>query len=68
MAEIAGYVSTARSFVARLCPSEVFPTPRSPAMKAGIATMPMKIEDIVEMLPLPVAKKRGSYKPRKPKA
>lgn len=33
-------------------------------MKAGIASMPMKIEDIVEMLPLPIAKKRGPYKKR----
>ncbi|MGC3968193.1 MAG: hypothetical protein QM775_12730 [Pirellulales bacterium] len=36
----------------------------TPAMKAGIASMPMTIEDIVEMLPLPVAKKRGPYKKR----
>jgi hypothetical protein len=33
-------------------------------MKAGIAEYPMTIEDIVEMLPLPVAKKRGPYKKR----
>jgi hypothetical protein len=36
----------------------------TPAMKAGIAEYPMTIEDIVEMLPLPVAKKRGPYKKR----
>jgi hypothetical protein len=30
------------------------------AMKAGIAEYPMTIEDIVAMLPLPVAQKRGS--------
>ena len=40
----------------------------TPAMKAGIAEYPMKIEDVVEMLPLPVAKKRGKYGPRKAKA
>lgn len=40
----------------------------TPAMKAGIAEYPMKIEDVVEMLPLPVAKKRGPYRPRKAKA
>lgn len=40
----------------------------TPAMKAGIASMPMKIEDIVEMLPLPVAKKRGPYKKRESNA
>lgn len=37
----------------------------SPAMKTGIVEYPIKIEDIVEMLPLPVASKRGKYKPRK---
>ena len=36
----------------------------TPAMKAGIAQYPMSIEDLVSMLPLPVAKKRGKYKPR----
>jgi IS1 family transposase len=36
----------------------------TPAMKAGIAEYPMTMEDLVEMLPLPVAKKRGKYKPR----
>lgn len=40
----------------------------TPAMKAGVAEYPMTIEDIVEMLPLPVAKKRGKYRPRKAKA
>lgn len=36
----------------------------TPAMKAGISKYPMKIEDIVEMLPLKVAAKRGPYKKR----
>lgn len=35
-----------------------------PALKAGIINYPMSIMDIVEMLPLPVAKKRGPYKKR----
>ncbi len=34
----------------------------TPTMKAGISKHPMKIEDIVEMLPLLVAKKRCSNK------
>jgi hypothetical protein len=36
----------------------------APAMKPGIAEYPLKIKDIVEMLPLPVAKKRGPCKKR----
>lgn len=36
----------------------------TPVMKAEIASMPMTIEDILEMPPLPVAKKRGPYKKR----
>jgi hypothetical protein len=36
----------------------------TPAMKAGIAEYPMKIDDIVKMLPLPVVGKRGPYKKR----
>lgn len=40
----------------------------TPAMKAGIVKELLSIEDLVEMLPLPVAKKRGPYKPRKAKA
>jgi IS1 family transposase len=39
----------------------------TPAMKAGISQYPMTIEDLVEMLPLPVAKKRGTYRPRRKK-
>jgi IS1 family transposase len=39
----------------------------TPAMKAGIAKYPMTMEDLVEMLPLAVAKKRGKYKPRRTK-
>lgn len=39
----------------------------TPAMKAGITQYPMTIDDLVEMLPLPVAKERGKYRPRKPK-
>jgi len=36
----------------------------TPAMKAGIVAHLMTIEDLVEMLPLPVAKKRGPYRKR----
>jgi IS1 family transposase len=36
----------------------------TPAMKVGIAEYPMQIMDIVEMLPIPTAKKRGPYKKR----
>jgi hypothetical protein len=35
-----------------------------PAMKIGIIGYPMTIMDIVELLPLPVAGKRGPYKKR----
>jgi IS1 family transposase len=35
-----------------------------PAMKIGLIEYPMTIMDIVEMLPIPVAKKRGPYKKR----
>lgn len=35
-----------------------------PAMKNSLIEYPMTIADIVEMLPLPVAKKRGPYKKR----
>ncbi len=40
----------------------------TPAMKAGIVSDPMSMDDVVEMLPLPQAKKRGPYKPRKSKS
>ncbi len=36
----------------------------TPAMKAGVVDRMLSISDIVEMLPLPVAKKRGPYKKR----
>ena len=36
----------------------------TPAMKTGIAKYPMTMNDLVEMPPLPVAKKRGPYKKR----
>jgi len=35
-----------------------------PALKAGIIDRAMSNDDIVHMLPLPVAKKRGPYKKR----
>lgn len=40
----------------------------TPAMAAGIADHVWSIEEIVRLVPEPVAKKRGPYKPRQPKA
>jgi hypothetical protein len=37
-------------------------------MQAGIATHVWSIEEIVKLVPEPVAKKRGAYKPRGVKA
>lgn len=39
----------------------------TPAMAAGIADHVWTIEEIVGLVPEPVAKKRGAYKPRQPK-
>ena len=38
----------------------------TPAMKAGIAARVWSIEEIVNLVPAPVAKKRGAYKARMP--
>lgn len=40
----------------------------TPAMAAGIADHVWSIEEILALVPEPVAKKRGPYKPRQPKA
>ena len=40
----------------------------TPAMEAGIADHVWTIEEIVRLVPAPVAKKRGAYKPRALKA
>ncbi len=58
---------------ARPSTSRPVPTGRSslrltPAMAAGIANHIWTIEEIVRLVPEPVAKKRGAYKPRQPKA
>lgn len=37
----------------------------TPAMEAGISQQVWSIEDIVNLVPAPVAKKRGAYKSRK---
>ena len=36
----------------------------TPAMAAGVTSMLWDIEDVVALLPEPIAKKRGSYKKR----
>lgn len=36
----------------------------TPAMQAGLMKKPMTIEDIVNLIPAPIAKKRGNYKKR----
>ena len=38
----------------------------TPAMKAGIGARVWSIEEIVNLVPAPVAKKRGAYKTRTP--
>ena len=40
----------------------------TPAMAAGVTSKLWEIEDVVNLLPEPVAKKRGTYKPRAAKA
>lgn len=40
----------------------------TPAMEAGIADHVWTIEEVVRLIPEPIAKKRGAYKPRQPKA
>lgn len=39
----------------------------TPAMAAGVAEKPLTVEDVIRLLPPPVAKKRGPYKPRNSK-
>ncbi len=36
----------------------------TPAMAAGIAERPMTVEEVIALLPAPVAQKRGPYRPR----